>query len=237
MNWTTNLFIFVLLVTISCQSTEPSPEEPTMPVEPKQISSYLALGDSYTIGESVPATENFPNQLNQRLTDDGFNMAATEIIAQTGWRTDVLQSAINGSTLEDTFSIVSLSIGVNNQYQGRPFSQYETEFEQLLNTAIQYAGGNKDKVFVVSIPDYAYTPFGQNRPNVGMISTEIDQYNAFAKTFTESKGISYYDITPISRRGLDMPELVAGDNLHPSAEMYKDWVDLFYDDVKKKIEE
>lgn len=228
-------YFLCIIILFSCSSTDEIPIEP-MPETPKPAQSYLALGDSYTIGESVPSDMNFPNQLNARLKSDGIDMTDVEIIAQTGWRTDVLRQAISNTGLEDTFSIVSLLIGVNNQYQGRPFLQYETEFQQLLDIAIQYAGGNKSQVFVVSIPDYAYTPFGQGRPNPDQISVQLDQYNDFAKMLSEQEGISFYNITPISRRGLEEPELVASDQLHPSAMMYKEWVDLFYDDVKTKLD-
>ena len=192
------------------------------------------MGDSYTIGHSVQSSVRYPIQLANKLELDRIPVDTTIVIAQTGWRTDNLISAIDNANLTDTFDLVSLLIGVNNQYQGIPISVYETEFPELLETAIQLAGGDKKKVFVLSIPDYGYTPFGQG--NQSSISAELDMYNEINKTITETEGISWFDITPISRNGLDQPELVATDGLHPSGEMYRQWVELFYDEVKLKFE-
>ena len=230
--------LFLLAMFSSCDKkntevTIDSPIVPTVPNPPKPI-KYLALGDSYTIGQSVEEYERYPIQLATQLEADSIPVDTTIIIAQTGWRTDNLINAIDNANLTDTFDLVSLLIGVNNQYQGKPFSLYETEFPELLQTAIDLAGGDKEKVFVLSIPDYGYTPFGQN--NQTSISAALDIYNDYNKTITEAEGISWFDITPISRNGLAQPELVATDNLHPSSEMYRQWVELFYDDIKLKVE-
>ncbi len=196
------------------------------PAKPKPADSvrYLALGDSYTIGESVPYEQNFPSQLFDAWKQSGMPVSSYNIIARTGWTTSTLQSAIEASGYKDTFNMVSLLIGVNNQYQGRSLEEYKRQFVQLAERAIQFAGGKKEKVFIISIPDYGYTPFGKS--NQATISSQIDQFNAANKELSDSLGLTYYDITPISRKGLDEPDLVAGDGLHPSAKMYAEWVSL-----------
>ena len=191
---------------------------------------FLALGDSYTIGQSVPVNERWPEQLSDSLNNRGILTDTLTIIATTGWRTDNLLNAIRNQGLENrNYNLVSLLIGVNNQYQGRPFSQYVTEFPALLDSAIRYAGGDKSHVFVVSIPDYAFTPFGQQSSNPAQISEEIDQYNAYSKQVADSLDITYFDITPISRLGLQNPSYVANDGLHPSGIQYTEWVKLMLD--------
>ena len=214
-------------------TTTVTPPIINQPPDPDPI-KYLALGDSYTIGQSVPSEENYPNRTSARLESDFIDVETTTIVAVTGWTTANLNAGISNANLTDTFDLVSLLIGVNNFYQGKPLSQYKPEFEDLLLQAIDLAGGIKENVFVISIPDYAYTPFGGGNPS---ISQGIDNFNAANKTITDSIGVSYFDITPISREGLDKPELVASDELHPSGEQYKRWVDLFYEDVKMKVKD
>ncbi len=188
---------------------------------------FLALGDSYTIGQSVPAAQRWPAQLKDSLALRGIITDTMRIIATTGWRTDNLLNAITNQHLQQQhYNLVSLLIGVNNQYQGTPFSQYVNEFPQLLDSAIRYAGGDTSHVFVVSIPDYAYTPYGQSTGNQAQISQELDQYNAFNKQVADSFHVRYFDITPISRMGLAQPNLVAPDGLHPSGIQYAQWVKL-----------
>jgi lysophospholipase L1-like esterase len=184
--------------------------------------SFLALGDSYTIGESVAEDQRWPVLLCNALTEKGYNCKSPAIIATTGWRTDDLKRAIEEANQKKTFDLVSLLIGVNNQYQGRSIEVYAKEFEELLTIAIDHAGGDHAKVFVLSIPDYGYTPFGKNKQAV--ISTAIDEFNAVNKTVSEKYKVRYYNITDISRMGLDDPELIADDGLHPSGKMYNLWV-------------
>lgn len=187
--------------------------------------SYLALGDSYTVGESVATSSSFPTQLEKSLEDDLNTTIQTKIVAKTGWRTDNLLGAIDTADLNnETFDFITLLIGVNNQYQGLPFSKYEEEFPQLLAVSLKLADNDSNRVVVVSIPDWGFTPFGQNRDRQ-KISTEIDAYNAFAKSNAEASGIRFIEITDITREGLDRPELVADDGLHPSGEAYKLFVD------------
>ncbi|MEM7037584.1 MAG: SGNH/GDSL hydrolase family protein [Bacteroidota bacterium] len=213
---------------------EPVPPEADLPEDPP-ISNpvtnlrLLALGDSYTIGESVPESERWPVLLAASLETEGYGFETVEIIARTGWRTDNLMDAIDGSDLQADYDLVGLLIGVNNQFQGRSIEEYETEFAELLQTAVLQARGNRDHVIVLSIPDYGFTPFGA--PNQTQISAAIDAFNAVNKTLTEQAGIRYFDITPISRRGLDEPALVAPDGLHPSGAQYAEWVQAIDQDV------
>ena len=188
-----------------------------LPMQKKSF-KYLALGDSYTIGESVTEKDRWPNQLAEKLS-----IPKPRIIATTGWRTDDLKGAMDAANLSNDYDLVSLSIGVNNQYQAKPTTQYEVEFEELLKRAIELAKGNTKNVFVVSIPDYGFTPFG--KPKQETITPQIDQFNEINKRITEKYKISYFDITEISRKGLDDPTLVATDGLHPSGKMYTLWVD------------
>ncbi|MFM7858650.1 MAG: SGNH/GDSL hydrolase family protein [Flammeovirgaceae bacterium] len=193
---------------------------------------YLALGDSYTIGESVTEGERWPNQLADSLRKKGINISKPRIIATTGWRTDNLKNAMNIAQLKPEYDFVSLLIGVNNQYQGKSAEQYAIEFEDLLLTAIHLAKGNKQNVFVVSIPDYGFTPFG--KPKQEAIAKAINQFNAINNRITHKHNIQYFNITEISRKGLQEPDLVANDGLHPSGKMYAQWVQLIVKDWKWK---
>lgn len=194
---------------------------------------YLALGDSYTIGESVAERERYPNQLVDSLKQHNIQVTYLKNIAKTGWTTDELKKGIADSDIKDsTFDLVSLLIGVNNQYRGRSVEEYKTEFRDLLNEAIKRAQGRKNCVFVVSIPDYAYTPFGGGRAS---ISQGIDAYNAANENVCRTEGVIYVNITPISREGLKDPSLVAGDKLHPSGKQYTLWVQLMLPEVVKLL--
>lgn len=203
-----------------------------LPQEKMQI-RYLALGDSYTIGQSVPYDQNFPNQLKRVLTEARYSVPDVKIIARTGWRTDNLKNAIESEVLADDYDLVTLLIGVNNQYQGRTVESYKPEFLDLLLTAIKLADGNKQHVVVLSIPDYGATPFGNN--NATQIGLEIDAYNAVNKHITDSLGVTYLDITPISREAVSNAALVASDGLHPSTLMYQRWVELLAPIVVQKF--
>jgi lysophospholipase L1-like esterase len=194
------------------------------PLPKSEPVDYLALGDSYTIGESVAEQDRWPNQLASLLNQKGYRITTPHIIATTGWRTDDLSRAMDAAGLSNTYGLVSLLIGVNNQYQGKTVESYRPEFEALLKRAVALAGGRKERVFVVSIPDYGYTPFGQ--PKQATISLAIDQYNAANHEITIAMGIRYFYITELTRKGLMQPELVAEDKLHPSGSMYAQWANL-----------
>jgi lysophospholipase L1-like esterase len=183
---------------------------------------FLALGDSYTIGESVSDYDRWPNQLIDRLRNAGIECDDATIVAHTGWRTPQLQMEVNNARLSNDYNLVSILIGVNDLYNGWPASQYTVDFEVMLDTAISLAGGNRGAVFVLSIPDYGFTPFGQG--NQQMISKVVDEFNAINKAIAESRQVKYFDITEISRRGLADATLIAGDGLHPSGKMYSLWV-------------
>ena len=195
---------------------------------------YLALGDSYTIGESVPDIGDWPNQLVDSLTSrlPDSHVEPAHIIATTGWTTANLSTAMDVQQIDTaTFDLVSLLIGVNNQYQGLPLEAYELEFQTLLSRAVALADGREDRVFVVSIPDYGYTPFGQG--NQAAISMELAQFNAACSTLTVQAGIAHYDITGISQQW--NPMWVAPDGLHPSGAQYAAWVASFVDAVEGQL--
>ena len=211
-----------------------SEDQQTSPPPSQRLFKYLALGDSYTYGQSVCEACRFPEQLKDSLgqyltTADNFEI---KLIAQTGWTTNNLKTAIAAQNLSNDYNLVTLLIGVNNQYQGKPFSLYEQEFPELVDIAIAKAGGNKNRVIVVSIPDYAYTPFGQG---AATITNGINQYNNFAQAYCESNGISYVYITDITRLGLLQPELVATDGLHPSTLAYAQFTERILPLAKEKL--
>jgi lysophospholipase L1-like esterase len=181
----------------------------------------LSLGDSYTIGEGVAAIERWPNQLASELRKRDVDIAEPRIIATTGWTTDELAGAIDREGVHDSFDLVTLLIGVNNQYRGRDPENYRAEFASLLNRAIHFAGGDVRRVIVVSIPDWGVTPFALGRDRA-RIAAEIDAFNGINCEVTKQAGARYADITAISREGASM---VVSDGLHPSAAMYARWTE------------
>lgn len=233
MNWWFKILIpcFNLLLFCSCNQDQ-NPYWSAQNSVPKRY-EYLALGDSYTIGQSVCESCRFPEQLKVALQSvfprDSFRL---KIVAQTGWTTTNLMNAIQSENLTNQYDLVTLLIGVNNQYQRQPFSVYESEFPALVTRAISLAKGNKSKVVVVSIPDYAYTPYGQGAAN---ISSEIDSYNAFAATYCHQNQIAFINITDITQQGLLTPELVASDGLHPSALAYSKFVERILPIARERI--
>lgn len=226
--------LLLLLTCCSCQKMmqdEETYRQQIMRASVKKV-TYLALGDSYTKGESVAAGESFPYQLTDSLNRDSFiEVTETRVIAQTGWTTLSLRNAIAGQTFDHNYDIVTLLIGVNNLYQGRSIEEYKSGFTILLIKAIELAGNDKQRVTVASIPDYGYTPFGAG--NQQQISAAIDAFNAVNKQVTDSMQVSYVNITPISRSGID--GLVAGDGLHPSGKQYGLWVHEMYTGIRKRI--
>lgn len=189
--------------------------------DPQPAYVLLTLGDSYTIGEGVAAIERWPNQLAAALRKRGVEIAEPRIIAKTGWTTDELNDAIDGEGVKDSFDLVTLLIGVNNQYRGRDSENYRAEFASLLRRAIHFAGDDARRVIVVSIPDWGVTPFAVGRDRA-RIAAEIDAFNRVNRELTAQAGARYADITALSREGASM---VVSDGLHPSAPMYGRWVE------------
>ncbi|WP_236587592.1 SGNH/GDSL hydrolase family protein [Marivirga aurantiaca] len=202
--------------------------------------SYLALGDSYTIGESVDEESRWPVVLTEQLNEFGLEVELKQIIATTGWTTDELLAAIDkghDSLEQFDFGLVSLLIGVNNQYRGYPIAQYEKEFEGLLKKSIQLSGNRPDKVFVVSIPDYGITPFAaENNKDSKTVTEELFKYNTIAREIALKYKVHFYDITPLSLKAVKKPkQYLATDQLHPSAKMYSEWVDYMAAGVYQQL--
>ncbi len=195
--------------------------------------SYLALGDSYTIGEAVLPNQRWSEQLVQKLKPFGIDFSTLDIIAKTGFTTAELVEAIHQQNLSQTYDLVSLLIGVNNQYRGQSLEQFGIEFRQLLATSTQLAG-NSSRVFVLSIPDWGVSPFAQNLDNA-KIAHEIDAFNKLAKEECNLLGIRFLDITPLSRKALNDTTMIANDDLHFSEKMYKLWADFILETVRKMI--
>ena len=188
-----------------------------------QTIRYLALGDSYTIGEMVDEHERWPNQL-AKLLENGNIQADVTIIARTGWTVQELWEGIQASPPEGTYDMVSLLIGVNDQYRGYPVDDYREDFRFMLGKAIEYAGGDPKRVFVLSIPDWGVTPFAQGRDR-GQIAKDIDLFNTVNREETEKAGAYYLDITFDSRDAAKDQSLIASDGLHPSSKMYAIWAE------------
>lgn len=227
------LFSILPLIFYSCFSGKAlndlssSFNKPAPLTAPKKTYHYLALGDSYTIGEAVALQDNFPNQVAAMLQSDttGFK---TRIIARTGWTTDELEEGIEAAQqakpLRSSYDFVSLLIGVNNQYRGRSFENFKNEFEALLKKAIGFAGNKSERVVVLSIPDWGVTPFAENRDRV-KIAAEIDAYNSACKEITLRYHIHFIDITTWTREAVADLSLLTTDGLHPSAKEYKRWAE------------
>ena len=216
-----HILYFSLFLLLGCQNNNIKLKNSSS----RSAISYLALGDSYTIGESVNPQDRWPVQLVTALDRKGIAMEDPRIIAKTGWTTDELITAIDATQINTTYDYVSLLIGVNNQYRGRSSENFEQEFIQLLEKAIEFTGNKSENVFVLSIPDWGITPFASTR-NSEEISAEIDVFNAAIERQCNQRNIAYFNITPISRQAINAPELLASDGLHPSALMYARWVTM-----------
>lgn len=224
-------FMLIFLISSGCtneiKQTDPPEIEPV---------SYLALGDSYTIGTGIEEENNWPNQLSEALTDNDLTVEKTQVIAVNGWTTTDLKNGIAETNPDSSFDLVSLLIGVNNQYQGLDIELYRTEFRELLEQSIVFAQGDTSNVFVVSIPNYGVTPFAQNRePEI--IGEEIALYNDIAEDISSEYGIPFVNITPISEEAEDDDSLLASDELHPSAKMYDMWVEEILPTVTEILDE
>ena len=207
------LFLLAIFFTIACNPDHMNSETYT----------YLALGDSYTIGESVDADQRYPVQLIDSLNKAGLTIDNYNIVAKTGWTTDELLLGIDTAKILKKYDLVTLLIGVNNQYRGRELNNYRNEFLQLLDQAITFAGNDPNRVIVISIPDWGLTPFAKER-NVELIAKEIDDFNAVNKEESVKAGAHYVNVTNISRQASKQTELIASDGLHPSGIMYTKWV-------------
>lgn len=215
LRWALVFFLFT-----GCTSSSQEEDIPEKEIESSL--KIIALGDSYTIGESVCETCRFPEQLKDSLIVNTENAdIGLKVIARTGWTTGILKAAINQENPENDYDLATLLIGVNNQFQGIPFGEFEVEFPELVNTAISLAKGIKKNLVVVSIPDYAYTPSGGGRTT---ISQEIDIYNNYIEAYCKANFITYVYITDITRQGIEKPDLVANDGLHPSTLAYSKFV-------------
>jgi lysophospholipase L1-like esterase len=233
------LMLFLLCLNFNCsednslkeENTELN-QEPNIPDEKGANTNnqtnfkILSLGDSYTIGQGVCATCSFPEQLKNKLKSEigSDKTIDLNIIATTGWSTSNLIRALNERNTPSDYDLVTLLIGVNNQFQNTAFSVYESEFPQLVTKSVTFAKRQKSNIIVISIPDYSFTPYGLNTPNSVNISPEIDRYNNFAETYCKTNGIAFVNITDISRSGLMNSGLVADDNLHLSELAYSRFV-------------
>lgn len=201
-----------------------------------QSLSYLALGDSYTIGEQVPFQENFPNQTVALLKRNKILLGAPTIVAKTGWTTDELEDGINKAEIKGNYDFVSLLIGVNNQYRGRNMDEYAHQFEALLKKALAFAGGRPSRVAVLSIPDWGVTPFAEGRDRK-KIAEEIDAFNAINKKMAAQYKVHYIDVTPGSREAANDHSLLASDGLHPSGKDYQRWADKLAQVIQKELQQ
>jgi lysophospholipase L1-like esterase len=219
----------ILLLGISCNHSDNQKNQ-----QEKSEYTYLALGDSYTIGEKIDTSDRFPVQLADTLTSSGITVKETKIVAKTGWTTNDLAKGIQQAELRETYDLVTLLIGVNNQYQGKDVENYRPEFRELLQKAIGFTGDEPEKVVVLSIPDWGVTPFAEGRDREE-IASEIDAFNQVNKELAKNAGTKYVNVTPISRQAENNPDLLANDSLHPSGLMYTLWVDELYNKAKGSI--
>lgn len=212
-----SLFITLLsLILFSCSTAKKNTQQ-NVPIQ----QSYLALGDSYTVGELVKTEMTFPYLLVENFNNNGYSFKSPTVIAQTGWRTDELLIAMK--PIEEQYDLVSVLIGVNNQYQGVEIGQYRHEIKLILEKAIQFCKNKENGVFAYSIPDYSVMPAMRGK-DAEKIASEIKIYNEYYREICKELGISFYNITPFSRMAKKDTELIADDKLHPSGKMYNLWV-------------
>ena len=229
-----SFFISALYLQAACTKQNVSPAA-LPPVNAGMYKTYLALGDSYTIGQSVTEAERFPAQTVSKLKQDNINFNAPEYIAVTGWTTrNLINSITTAPPAKTTYDFVTLLIGVNNQYQNRSQAEYATEFTELLNTAIEYAGNRPKRVAVLSIPDWGVTPFANGRDRA-LIAKQIDSFNVINKQIALAKAVNYIDITPSARMAATDIALVATDGLHPSGKEYEKWAILLAAVIKSNL--
>ncbi len=246
------LFAFCTSLFVSCTSVQTSNNAEKIYISETKKINYLALGDSYTIGESVKIRERFPVQLAEKIEFLSSNEEGNKenqnriyfenpiIIAKTGWTCEELLTDIRlreqKNDLKQKYDIVSLLIGVNDQYDKQDSTKYKQRFEKLLQKAISLAGTDASKVFVISIPDYGMTDYAKNKKlNAQKITQEIDYYNKINKEITLKYKVKYFDITPISRKAGTDKSLIASDGLHPSEKMYSEWIELMANEVLEML--
>jgi lysophospholipase L1-like esterase len=196
--------------------------------------TFLSLGDSYTIGESVAEQDRWSVQLAAMLREKGVDVAPPDIIARTGWTTAELAEAIRQSGNADTYDLVSLLIGVNNQYRAEPLDRYRAEVRELLQTAIRFAGGRPGRVIVLSIPDWGVTPFARDR-DPAQIAAGIDAFNAACREEAQKAGVRFFDITPLTRQVGNDPSQVASDGLHYSGRQHRRWAEMVLPEVMELL--
>lgn len=223
----TSLALLLVLITGCKNNSDEMDRE-----EPHEI-NYLALGDSYTVGESVAENERWPVQLVAELKNRGYPVEDPRIIATTGWTTRDLLNVMENELEDGKYELISISIGVNNQYQGRSLEEYEEELREIFRRALELSRQGSEGVFALSIPDYGVTPFGKSKAEE--ISRELEKFNAVFEEVSQEYGVDFYNITPISKRAADEPKLTAEDDLHPSGEMYELWVEEIIDEVERKL--
>ena len=188
--------------------------------------SFIALGDSYTIGEGVNEDERWPNQFVDVAYENGVDFDQPMIIAETGWKTYDLLNAINQTNFTKKYDYISLLIGVNNQFNSRPIDEFEEDLNKLMNE-MKRIKKNDGSIIIISIPDWGYTPFGESS-DMSDISEQINLFNSSLRKFATTNGLKYVDVTEISRRGINEPDLITNDNLHPSGVMYLEWAKKIY---------
>ncbi len=223
----------VLALAIFSMSCVDSEAEKKKAIKETDELTYLALGDSYTIGESVHSSLPWPVQLSDTLRKREIPLNHPRIIAKTGWTTGDLLAAMDKRLKEEKFDLVSVLIGVNNQYQGKSIEEYEKELREVFRRAVARSKTGSENVFAVSIPDYGVTPFGAERAEE--IAKEIEEFNAVFKKVAGEFGVDFYNITPISKRAKVDKDLTASDELHPSGKMYSLWVQEIADEVAQKL--
>jgi lysophospholipase L1-like esterase len=238
------LFFLAGLVQVNASCSKPNAKPPiqqidsiTTPVtDTNSTYTYLALGDSYTIGQSIPENENYPEQAVTILNNSGFHFKAPDIIATTGWTTEDLLNAIANKTVPaPPYDIVTLLIGVNNQYQGLPPSEYKTQFTILLQKSIAFAGNRASHVIVISIPDYSVTPFGQQTGEADYIAGQIDSFNLINKQIAANYNVNYLNVTDSSRKAASDPTLIASDSLHFSGKEYAIWSSMLANIIEQIV--
>lgn len=229
MKWIWSIFILMT----ACSAENPTNVEPDNLID-KSKYRYLSLGDSYTIGERVAPEERWSMILTDMLRKNNVNIADPEIIARTGWTTAELMDGIKNRNPKGPYNLVSLLIGVNNQYRGQSLERYRTELQELLQQAIGFAGGNIERVFMLSTPDWGVTPFAKGSDQAKTAS-EIDAFNQVAKEECERLGIAFVDITPISRTAKNDISQIADDGLHFSGKMYRQWAEKALPTVQRLL--